>query len=61
MIANRGSMKGGGHCENMCLQIDDYSLKSHMFVIEMGGCDIGLGDEWYKHSIPSSWISRSYT
>jgi hypothetical protein len=30
----------------MCLQIGDYSLKSHMFSIEMGGCDIVLGVEW---------------
>jgi hypothetical protein len=35
-----------GCCENMCLQIGDYSLKSHMFSIEMGGCDIVLGVEW---------------
>jgi hypothetical protein len=46
MIANGGSMKCGGHCENVCLQIGDYSLKSHMFSIEMGGCDIVLGVEW---------------
>jgi hypothetical protein len=46
MIANGGSMKCGGHCENVCLQIGHYHLKSHMFSIEMGGCDILLGDEW---------------
>jgi hypothetical protein len=46
MISNGGSMKCGGHCENVCLQIGDYSLKSHMFSIEMGGCDIVLGVEW---------------
>jgi hypothetical protein len=43
MIANGGSMKCGGHCENVCLQIGDYHLKSHMFSIDMGGCDIVLG------------------
>ena len=43
MIANGGSMKFGGHCENLCLQIGDYHLKSHMFAIDMGGCDIVLG------------------
>jgi hypothetical protein len=43
MIANGGSMKCGGHCENVCLQIGDYHLKSHMFAIDMGGCDIVLG------------------
>jgi hypothetical protein len=43
MIANGGSMKCGGRCENVCLQIGDYHLKSHMFAIDMGGCDIVLG------------------
>jgi hypothetical protein len=46
MIANVGSMKCGGRCENVCLQIGQYHLKSHMFVIDMGGCDIVLGVEW---------------
>jgi hypothetical protein len=43
MIANGKSMKCGGHCENVCLQIGDYHLKSHMFSINMGGYDIVLG------------------
>jgi hypothetical protein len=43
MIANGGSMKCGGHCENFCVQIGDYHLKSHMFSIDMGSCDIVLG------------------
>jgi hypothetical protein len=43
MIANGGSIKCGGRCENVCLQIGDYHLKSHMFSINMGGCDIVLG------------------
>jgi hypothetical protein len=42
MIANGGSMKCRGCCENVCLQIGDYHLKSHMFSIDMGGCDIVL-------------------
>jgi hypothetical protein len=36
MIANGGSVKCGGSCENVCLQIGDYHLKSDMFAIEMG-------------------------
>jgi hypothetical protein len=48
MIANGGSMKCGGRCENVCLQIGDYNLKSHMFSIDMGGCDIVLGAEWLR-------------
>jgi hypothetical protein len=48
MIANGGSMKCGGHCENVCLQIGQYHMKSHMFSIDMGGCDIVLGAEWLR-------------
>jgi hypothetical protein len=48
MIANGGSMKCGGRCENVHLQIGDYNLKSHMFAIDMGGCDIVLGAEWLR-------------
>jgi hypothetical protein len=36
IISNGSSMKCGGHCENVCLQIGDYYLKSHMFSIENG-------------------------
>jgi hypothetical protein len=48
MIANDGSMKCGGRCENMCLQIGDYNLKSHMVAIDTGGCDIVLGADWLR-------------
>jgi hypothetical protein len=48
MIANGGSMKCGGRCENVCLLIGHYHLKYHMFSIEMGGCDIVLGVEWLR-------------
>jgi hypothetical protein len=41
-------MKCGRHCENVCLQISDYHLKSHMFAIDMGGCDIVLGADWLR-------------
>jgi len=46
MIANGSSMKCGGNCETVHLQICQYNLKSHMFAIDMGGSDIVLGDEW---------------
>jgi hypothetical protein len=48
MIANGGSMKCGGRYKNVHLQIGDYHLKSHMFVIDMGGCDIVLGADWLR-------------
>jgi hypothetical protein len=46
MIVNGGYMKCGGNCENVRLQIDQYNLKSHMFSIDMDGCDILLGVNW---------------
>jgi hypothetical protein len=48
MIANGGSMKCRGCCENVHLQISGYHLKSHMFAIDMGGCDIVLGVDWLR-------------
>jgi hypothetical protein len=45
MIANGGSMKCGGHCENVRLQIGQYHWKSHVFSIDMGSYDIVLDDE----------------
>lgn len=46
LIANGGMMKCGGHCENVKLEMGDYHLKTHMFSIDMKGCDIVLGVEW---------------
>jgi hypothetical protein len=48
MIANGGSMKCGGRCENVHIQVGGYHLKSHMFSIDMGGCDIVLGAYWLR-------------
>lgn len=28
--------------------MEDYHLKTHMFAINMGGCDIVLGGEWLR-------------
>jgi hypothetical protein len=47
MFANGGSMKCEG-CENVRLQIGQYHLKSHMFSIDMRGCDIVLHAEWLR-------------
>jgi hypothetical protein len=52
MIANGGSMKYRGRCENVHLQIGEYHLKSHMFSINMGSCDITLGAEWVRNLGP---------
>lgn len=41
-------MKCEVHYENVKLRMGDYLLKTHMFSIEMGGCDIVLGVEWMR-------------
>jgi hypothetical protein len=38
MIADEGSMKCDGNCDNVKLQMGDYFLKMNMFTIKMGGC-----------------------
>jgi hypothetical protein len=48
MIVNGGLMKCGGHFKKFHLQIGDYHLKSHMFAIDMGSCDIVLGANWLR-------------
>eukprot|EP00253_Pinus_taeda_P002438 PITA_02438 len=47
-IVDGGTMKCEGRCENVKLQMGDYQLKTHMFAIHMGGCDIVLGAEWLR-------------
>jgi hypothetical protein len=52
LIANGGLMMCGGHYLNVKLQMGDYHLKTHMFVVDIGGCDIVLGAEWLRTSRP---------
>lgn len=41
-------MKCGSCCGNFKLQIGDYHLKTQMFSIDIGSCDIMLGVEWLR-------------
>eukprot|EP00253_Pinus_taeda_P036391 PITA_36391 len=47
-IVDGGIMKCEGRYENVKLQMGDYQLKTHVFAIHMGGCDIILGAEWLR-------------
>eukprot|EP00253_Pinus_taeda_P012482 PITA_12482 len=47
-IADGGTIKCEGRCENVKLQMGDYQLKTHMFAIHMGGRDTVLGVEWLR-------------
>eukprot|EP00253_Pinus_taeda_P028285 PITA_28285 len=58
-IADGGTMKCEGRCENVKIQMGDYQLKTNMFAIHMGGCDIVLGAEWLRILGQSQWIFRS--
>jgi hypothetical protein len=60
LIANGGTMKCGGRCENVKIQMGDYHMKTHMFSISMGGCDIVLGVEWLHTLGRSQWIIKNY-
>jgi len=42
LITDGGTMKCEEHYENIKYQMGDYHLKTHIFSIEMGGCDIIL-------------------
>ena len=42
IIENGGIVKCGGWCENMKLQMGDHHHKTHIFSIEMGGCNVVL-------------------
>jgi hypothetical protein len=42
MISNGGTMKCGGLCENVKLQMGEHHLKNHIFSTEMGGGVIAL-------------------
>ena len=56
MISNGCTMKSGVHYENSKLQMGDYHLKTHMFSIDIGGCDIDLGNEWIRNLGPITMI-----
>lgn len=41
-------MKCENYYEKIKIQMGDYHIKTHMFAINMGGCDIVLGAEWLR-------------
>jgi hypothetical protein len=61
MISNGASMKCGGCCENLYLQIGEYSLKYHMFAIDISGCDIVLCVECLHTLIPITMDFKDLT
>eukprot|EP00253_Pinus_taeda_P036679 PITA_36679 len=47
-ISSPQTLKIRGRRENVKLQMGDYQMKTHMFAIHMGGCEIVLGAEWLR-------------
>lgn len=48
MVINRGKIACKGTCHNVKLSMDHYTLKSDMYALPLGGCDIVLGVQWLK-------------
>jgi hypothetical protein len=49
IIVNEGMRKCGSRCENVKpFQMGDYYLKTHMFTIKMGRCDVIIGTKWLR-------------
>jgi hypothetical protein len=57
MITNGGSMKCGWRCENVCLQIGQYHLKYHIFLLTWVVVTLYLVRNRYTLSSLSLWIS----
>eukprot|EP00253_Pinus_taeda_P023718 PITA_23718 len=58
-IADGGTVKCEGRCENVKLQMGDYQLKTHMFAIHMGVVTLSLVLNGSALLGQSQWISRS--
>ena len=43
MVANGSTLPCKGKCHNVCIFIGDYNLRSNMFAMPLGGCDLILG------------------
>jgi hypothetical protein len=61
MIVNGDSIKCGGRCENVCLQIGHYHLKYHMISVYIGGCNIVVGAEWLHTLAPITMDFKDLT
>lgn len=70
LITNDGLMKCECWSENVKLQIGEYNLKTHIFIIDIGGCDIVLEVDWLWtlgpvtmdfHELYMSFVKDSHT
>ena len=55
MISNGGALPCKGKCCNVRISIGDYNLRSDMFSLPLGGCDVVLGAQWLRTLGPILW------
>lgn len=48
MVGNGGKIACKGTCQNVKLSMGQYTLKSDMYVLPLGGCDIVLEIQWLR-------------
>ena len=55
MVANGGTLPCKGKCGNVLISMGDYNLRSDMFALPLGGCDVVLGAQWLRTLGPILW------
>ena len=55
MVANGSTLPCKEKCCSVCISIVDYSLRSNMFSIPLGGCSMILGTQWLCTLGPILW------
>ena len=55
MVSNGSTLPCKGKCHNVCISIGDYNLRSNMFSMPLGGCDVILGTQRLRTLGPILW------
>ena len=55
MVSNGSTLPCKGKCCSVCISIGDYNLRSNMFSMPLGGCDVILGTQWLHTLGPILW------
>ena len=55
MVANGGTLPCKGKCRNVGISMGYYNLRSDMFSLTLGGCDVVLGAQWLRTLGPMLW------
>ena len=55
MVGNGGKIACKGMCHNVKLSMGHYTLKSDMYTLPLGECDIVLGVQWLRTLGTMQW------